>query len=664
MSIVIRKIQFVNFRQYGTGVINFKSNSNCNLYGFVAKNGTGKTTLLNAITWCLYENEQGKNKTEDALPVVSSAVVKNAEIEDFIDVSVTVEIRDNDETIEFKRTKKFRKKGENEIDVIDFNSTFEVVTVAKGSFTNPVKHVNEEADMLVKKYFDEAIYDFYFFDGEKLQDFFSASRYQYLKNSIQNISQLTLIKNAYKRIVDLAGKKKNEVGKGAPALDKLYRELADIEDKLNNAKKTVRESSNDMDLYGHKIDEIEQKLKEYKPIKEQNDKRIEYEHQLKKLEEDKKKLIEDKHKFIRKYIILAKLYPRIIYTLNMIREKEKQGKLPPAIDKKEIEKILENPNCDCPVCKRRISSDVVEHLRKLLLKLEVSSATSNHLMEIKGSLEERIKEVQQYKKERELLIEREKHIVQTIADYEEKLQQVNVYLSNYSNTDGVFDVKKAEESRGSYKQRYCAAIQNNSSAKNSIKFHEQDMKKKQAEIDDENKKIVTKNKAMKQLEVLNDVAKHFNTIIQNVSDNTRREIEDSTWNIFRNMIWKKNTFGKVEIGDNYSVKLYDKNGSVMTGSSSATETMALAYAFILAIHEASGKNCPLVIDSPLGRVSDENRKKMAEVLLEISREKQIIMLFTPDEYSSSVKKIYDNVATIKELKLTEDEEFVEGLDQA
>ena len=100
----------------------------------------------------------------------------------------------------------------------------------------------------------------------------------------------------------------------------------------------------------------------------------------------------------------------------------------------------------------------------------------------------------------------------------------------------------------------------------------------------------------------------------------------------------------------------------MTGSLSATEQMALAYAFTLAIHRASGKNCPLVIDSPLGRVSDDNRENMARALQEISQDKQIIMLFTPDEYSASVRAMYDGSAEVRELSLSEDESHVEGIE--
>lgn len=108
--------------------------------------------------------------------------------------------------------------------------------------------------------------------------------------------------------------------------------------------------------------------------------------------------------------------------------------------------------------------------------------------------------------------------------------------------------------------------------------------------------------------------------------------------------------------------MYNKDHVEMTGSLSATEQMALAYAFTLAIHKASGKNCPLVIDSPLSRVSDDNRENMACALRNVSQNKQIIMLFTPDEYSKSVKRIYEEVAKVSTLNLSDDENYIEGIE--
>ena len=52
---------------------------------------------------------------------------------------------------------------------------------------------------------------------------------------------------------------------------------------------------------------------------------------------------------------------------------------------------------------------------------------------------------------------------------------------------------------------------------------------------------------------------------------------------------------------------------------------------------------------------------MASELLKISKDKQIIMLFTPDEYSEEVKNVYEgNVASIRVLSLSEDESEVNG----
>ena len=53
---------------------------------------------------------------------------------------------------------------------------------------------------------------------------------------------------------------------------------------------------------------------------------------------------------------------------------------------------------------------------------------------------------------------------------------------------------------------------------------------------------------------------------------------------------------------------------------------------------------------------------MARALQEVSRDKQIIMLFTPDEYSAAVRRMYDAAAEVRELSLSEDESYVEGID--
>lgn len=109
MSIVIEKIEFKNFRQYGTGTIRFTCEDDCKLSILVAKNGTGKTTLLNSITWCLYEKEQQLIDKKSALSVVSTAELETAAESEIIPVYVAVTIQDGNQVIEFKRSQSFKK---------------------------------------------------------------------------------------------------------------------------------------------------------------------------------------------------------------------------------------------------------------------------------------------------------------------------------------------------------------------------------------------------------------------------------------------------------------------------------------------------------------------------------------------------------------------------
>lgn len=196
----------------------------------------------------------------------------------------------------------------------------------------------------------------------------------------------------------------------------------------------------------------------------------------------------------------------------------------------------------------------------------------------------------------------------------------------------------------------------------SIKNYKNDINWLEKELLDLNKKAGMRQEYTVKYKILSTLLNNFEKVRNNIVAETRKEMQNKTERSFREMIWKKNTFGGISIDDKYKVTIYDKEGRAMTNSVSETEKMALAYAFTLAVHDVSGKNCPLVIDSPLGRVSDENRERMARSLLQVAKDKQIIMLFTPDEYSPAVANLYDRTATVRYLSLSADESHVEGME--
>lgn len=664
MGVVIDKIAFENYRQYGTGSLSFRTNGDALLSVLIAKNGTGKTTLLNAITWCLYDKELHLADEKTALPLVNAAAARSLPEGSLIPVSVAITILDGNNIVEFYRAMNFKTSIDSAGNprYIPGKSKFTVSITPIGDFENTQVLQGIDADVVAKQYFDEAIFKFYFFDGEKLRDFFAAGQSNTIQQSIFNISQVTMLENACGRLKRMHYDRTKKLAKDCPDIAALNEEREKQEKRLATARETLSDSRADVLELTHKRDELDEILRGYDPIKKLQQERQDLESTLRHVENEEETYRSDRSAFIRQYTVLLTLYPRIKKTLDLIGVKEADGDLPPAIDKDQVRRLLDHLDEPCPLCNGVIGETGRAHLEALLEKISVSSHTSNYLKEIKGPLERYLEQAQNFKKELASLRQREMDIEERKNVASQRLQQITSTLSNFESESGQLNVAKTEAERTAIIQRINVANQAIGAANTTIAACNERLAQIEAAV---NKALQTMNEhadTRKQLEVIDMLHGQFTKIKNQIMDEMKAEIEKTTWDIFDSMIWKKQTFGRIEIDDSYDIAVYNTDGIEMTGSLSATEQMALAYAFTLAIHRASGKNCPLVIDSPLGRVSDDNRENMARALLEVSRDKQIIMLFTPDEYSAAVRQMYDVSAEVRELALSEDESFVEGID--
>jgi len=663
MGIVIDKISFENYRQYGTGSLSFNSTDEGMLSVLIAQNGTGKTTLLNAITWCLYDKELHLADEKKALPLLNSAVARTLPQGSLVPVSVTVRVLDEKNIVEFYRTMNFKisSDADGNLRLIPGKTKFTVTITPAGDFENTSVLEGADAGVIVKQYFDFDIFKFYFFDGEKLRDFFITGQAN-IQKSIFNISQVTLLENAIGHLKTMHATRTKKLAKDCPDIAALTADRDKQEKRLVTARETLADSRAEVAERSRRRDELDEILRGYDPIKKLQEERKKLERELDGIEADEITYHNDRSAFIRQYTVILTLYPRIKHTLDLIATKEADGDLPPAIDKDQVRRLLAHLDEPCPLCNRTIGETGREHLEALLDKISVSSHTSNYLKEIKAPLETYVEQAQKFKevlgelRQREMDIEARKKAVLA------RLQQIASALANFESESGELDVAKIEAERTKVISQINTANQAIGAALTTISACNERLAQIEKELAAALQKMNEHDDIRKQLAVIDEMHGHFRKIKRHIMDEMKAEIEKITWEIFDSMIWKRNTFGGIDISEEYDISVYNTDDIEMTGSLSATEQMALAYAFTLAIHRASGKNCPLVIDSPLGRVSDANRENMALALRNVSKEKQIIMLFTPDEYSDAVRQLYTGFAEVRVLELSEDESYVEGID--
>ena len=92
----IEAIQFKNYRQYRDTRIEFSHiEGGRSLTIIQGPNGSGKTNILNAISWCLYGEELHLGDKYKGLPIINNIALKNMALGQLADVVVEIFMRDD-----------------------------------------------------------------------------------------------------------------------------------------------------------------------------------------------------------------------------------------------------------------------------------------------------------------------------------------------------------------------------------------------------------------------------------------------------------------------------------------------------------------------------------------------------------------------------------------
>ena len=354
--------------------------------------------------------------------------------------------------------------------------------------------------------------------------------------------------------------------------------------------------------------------------------------------------------FARKYYQYFAVYPAIKSYYDFIKKQEKEGKLPPRIDKNLIAEILSSHKC-C-ICDTELSAHAYQFVAEMQRSLDISSNVSAELNRSMSAMESFISMIKEYKGTRDRFFDELGNIDKDLASKKERYEQLAKYIREIPNQA---EISKAFTDRESYKE-----------------LKEQKLIDKGCEIatldnllkklDDANKeleKALDKSKDAEGIKIKKQFCASSSIILEQIHDEIlsecRQEMQLKTFDIFNKLVWKKNSFKNVSISESYEFKLTDAYGNQTLGSCSAAERALLALSFTLALQHSSKHDAMLFIDTPIGRVDADNRNNFIKTLLEISEEKQVILTFTPTEYDENVRQLLaGNVSTSNKLMMDED----------
>jgi DNA sulfur modification protein DndD len=628
---IISGIKWKNFKSFHgeyeiTGIDqNLSAENNVVLFG--GTNGAGKTTLLESVFLCLYGID-ARNlypsrgaKYETYITYLHSLLnwkVKEAGLS-FSDMSVEIFLKEVPIISNLGRDISIRRRWEFKV----------------GSGEQPVEHLEilEDgkliADMEDEKEYQDRIHailpfnvsQFFFFDGEKIQDFASDSDSEFAK-SLKDVLGINLYSKLTDDLREVRSRIFKEYSKDAEAQKEVSEREAKrvgllTENEMNNLKITaLREEIENRDMEIDKIDVETRRITFLDP-----DKRDNYLYEKNQQEQEKETLEGD-------YINLAKDHLPFILASNLFDElleqledekrifqlKAAQAEIEPKITT-IIESVFNNnpepPFAVTPGMRRYFESKIDSALRSLLGGDSLDFDDRPIIHNLSHDEAEKI---------RRFIFGLNDGVVSVLGQKAEKLKQIAIFLDKVrnvevrsgSNSDAIqrlFDQKKElSEQIGD--------------RKSSIKRLEEQIYQNEEQIKVLNREITNWQSRSKLNETNKKQLDYCDKLQASIKDFQKQFQASKTTQLEKEILFMWNQLNhkpdliqtiRILPDSNFEVKLFNAEGSELDKTKlSAGEKEIFAISLLWALIQVSGKKLPILVDTPFGRLDSIHRRNLTK----------------------------------------------------
>jgi DNA sulfur modification protein DndD len=594
--------------------------------------GAGKTNLLNAITWCVYGDvDDSKNKTSQLLSDSKVDVLSHGSYEDVV-VQVDIDLGGDSKAF-IKRTRTFKKENSQ---VQPYGESELMVQVLRNVSTGFEVEANPES--WVERNLPSRFRPYFLFDGEKLERFIKESDAPRIKAAIQEVAQIDTLFRMQEKLQassgDLAQRAAKMAGAQGEELSELHesksKDLKEKEQDISDLERLIQdaeEQENEFDTKLLGLKNIEDNIKRKREIDSE-------------IEVRKRELDRSKGEFqllIRAISPMVLLKPAIEVLGSHIESARERKVLPPPISEDYILNLMQKKMC---ICGNQIDENGQEHkhLQKLLDDYsqvsEVGSAlneqatkyqvvlgklpgNSAHIESVNKTIIEKINLIS-------TLLDEQSDLAKALADQDDKV------------------VSELASARNAARQVAATNRHKLATTKAEISLLKQQIRELENEMERLAEKNILAQKAQLKANFAKETARLSIELYNKMNGKIRQNVSNSLQEQFKNMTWKQDYFNAVSIDEDFKVSVINNRNIEVLDRLSAGERLCLAFAFSLTLSKEAGLNFPIVVDTPMGRLSPQVQVNLANVLAQSTQgtsgqaNHQIIMLMTETEYNSKV----------------------------
>ena len=638
---LLKSLSLKDFRQFkGVQQISFATDSNQNVTMIMGDNGTGKTTLAQAFTWCLY----GETSFEDKILLcksTSGAMLPNTE------ENVRAELTLDHNGIEYTMISDQRyKKDANGVIKPSGQRSFTIAFKQPNGTLDYVKPLEKEIRM--KEILPQELSKYFFFDGERIDNMskeIRRGRSQEFAGAVKSLLGLSAYTAA---LSHLKGRGNNNV----------FRRYEQSYDASSNDK--IAEYSTQIATLSEEIDDIDLRQIEIDAEKEAVQDRITDLTEKIAKNKNSEELAKQKAEYIRKrdnlIIVKGEQVKSILRSFNnnapsyfakrlmkdvlvSLSEAEKLDKGIPNINDTTIQFLIDRSKC---ICGTDISAgnDAFIQLTKLLEYIPPKSI-GNLIGEFVTLCDVKNKSVQDYFEDFCDLYKPIREYEERHAEYEDSIEKIEKQLEGLESVGSL----QAELSR------YEKHLKNLESEVIKINQDKGGYITKQKELEAKRKTLANKDSINREIEKYKAYALYmFNTLSEQyeTEENRMREkLQDTVNKIFRSIY---NGGFALSLDEKYNIQINvidQESGFSDDVETSTAQSISVIFAFIAGVIKMARESqedgnemlvsepYPLVMDAPLSAFDKKRIKTVSEVLPEVAEQVIIFIKDTDGELADT-----------------------------
>ena len=641
----IKKLTLNNIRSYvGKHELVFSTNPDRNVTLVHGVNGSGKTGLFIALNWVIFGSDfpyAGKLVSDRIAPENSTASSVTA--------SVALDFSHNGNDYFLSRSIRAERLPNGFLN--------ERIT---GIDLYVIDHAGQSKqerfpETTLKSIFPGAIRSFFFFDGDKISDFTKAGRERDLEitKAVNDVLQLDLVERSGKHLSSIAREIERSIAKhGSPKIRELEFERAQVEEKFAFGKTDLQRLRDELRVAESRLVDIDEKLKAVNIVSEKAKRR---EILDKNFLQAKTEIVKSKVNLMRGTVTFAPsmVLMNLEKAEKFLDSKRRKREIPGNYKEQFLKDIIAAKRC---ICERSIEPNSIElECIESLLGVILPGSVQERAIDLSGAIR-RIRKNQDGSMAALVSLERSVVEAQEAANQiEHELKTLTAEIGNIN----VAEVELLELDRVQTKSAVQLRLINESKTVTlliDLGTQLDDLKKR---FSTEAAKEERHARLVQQSEFASRSAQAFVRIREQLIADLRGDMGEEATEIFKKFTWKKDYFSHVEVGDDYLIKMNSVKGDDLRAGMSMGETQLLSLAFMLSMISISEYQAPLVIDTPLARLSLEVRQNLLNTLPRLT--KQLVLLCTDTEMDSVARdalgatvgaecrlKFFDGITSIEE----------------